>query len=151
MPALEDGRMDTTRRPADDLLDVARALLFLQGAILIATTIEALVWAAVFPGTSGSPVLMSCAAAVVILVGRTRLRGNRRWTRRLVYLVEGTILLTAAVTIAIGLALAHSLPPVVALFTQAVLPLSVIVLLRRSARLARTAVTPISGALVGAA
>ena len=143
--------METTRRPADDLLDVARALLLLQGAILVATTIEALVWAAVFPGASGSPVLMSCAAGVVILVGRTRLGDNRRWARRLIYLVEGTILLTAAVNIAIGLALAHSLPPVVALFTQAVLPLSVIVLLRRSARHARTAATPSSGALEAAA
>ena len=53
--------MKTNRRPADDLLEVARALLLLQGAILIATTIEALVWAAVFPGASGSPALMSGA------------------------------------------------------------------------------------------
>jgi hypothetical protein len=143
--------VETTRRSADDLLDVARALLLLQGSILVATTIEALVWATVFPGASGSPVLMSCAAAVVILVGRTRLGDNRRWVRRLIYLVEGTILLTAAVNIAIGLALAHSLPPAVALFTQAVLPLSVIVLLRWSARLARTAATPSSGALEAAA
>src|ERR1700716_2131638 len=109
--------METTRRPADDLLEVARALLLLQGAILIATTIEALVWAAVFPGARGSPALMSGAAAVVILVGRIRLGVDRRWARRLVYLVEGFVLLTPAIDLAVGLALAHALPPVVALLT----------------------------------
>jgi hypothetical protein len=142
--------VDTTRRPADDLLDVARALLFLQGAILIATTIEAVVWASVFPGASGSPVLMSGAAAIVLLVGRLRLRADRRWTRRLVYLVEGFVLLTAAIDIVIALLLAHALPPMVALLTQVVLPIAVIALLRRSARLRRAAASRGSAVLEGA-
>ena len=133
--------METTRRPADDLLEVARVLLLLQGAILVATTIEALVWAIVFPGASGSPVLMSGASAVVILVARTRLRTDRRWARRLVYFVEGLILLTAAINVVIGLALAHALPPMVALLTQIALPIAVIALLRRSATHPRAMVT----------
>lgn len=130
--------MDTTRRPADDLLDVARALMLFQGAILVATTIEAFLWALLFAGASGSPVVMSGASAIVILVGRSRLRADRRWTRRLVYLVEGLILLTAAVDVAISLALAGALPPLVALLTQVALPISVITLLRHSALLPRT-------------
>jgi hypothetical protein len=134
--------VDASRGPADELLDVARALLLFQGAILIATTIEALVWAAVFPGASGSPVLMTGAAAIVLLAGRLRLRADRRWTRRLVYAVQGFILLTAAADIAIALLLAHALPPMVALLTQVVLPIAVIALLRRAARRARTAATP---------
>jgi hypothetical protein len=143
------GSVETTRRAADDLLDVARALLLLQGAILIATTIEALVWAVFFPGASGSPAVMSGVAAIVILIGRIRLRADRRWARRVVYLVEGLILLTAAVDTVIGLALAHALPPLVALLTQVVLPIAVITLLRRSARRARTAATPTIPALDG--
>jgi hypothetical protein len=143
--------MKTTRRPADDLLEVARALLLLQGAILIATTTEALVWAAVFPGASGSPALMSGAAAVVILVGRIRLGVDRRWARRLVYLVEGFVLLTATIDVAIGLALAHALPPMVALLTQVALPIAVIALLRGSARRPRAAATPSIPVLEGAA
>jgi hypothetical protein len=127
------------RRPADDLLDVARALLLLQGAILIATTIEAIVWALVFPGATGSPALMSGVSAVAILVGRSRLRGDRRWARRLVYLVEGVILLTAAIDVVIAVMLAGALPPMVALLTQVLLPISVAALLRRSARLPRAA------------
>jgi hypothetical protein len=145
MHAVEDGAMDTTRRPADDLLDVARALLLLQGAILVATTIEALVWTLMFAGASGSPVVMSGAAAVVILIGRSRLRADRRRTRQLVYLVEGFILLTAAVDVAIGLALAHALPPIVTLLTQVVLPISAITLLRRSARVPRSVAMPSDG------
>ena len=153
MPAIKHGPVETTRPEADDLLDlldVARALLLLQGAILIATTIEALVWAAVFPGASGSPVLMSGAAVVAILVGRARLGADRRWTRRLIYLVEGLILLTAAINVAIALALAHALPPMVALLTQVVVPVSVIALLRRSAHVPRAAAARSTVVLQGA-
>jgi len=133
--------METIRRPADDLLEVAKVLLLLQGALLVATTIEALVWAVFFPGASGSPALMSGAAAVAILFARIRVRPDRRWSRRLVYFVEGVILLTAAIDLAIGLALAHALPPMVAVLTQIALPIAVIALLRRSAAQPRAAVT----------
>jgi hypothetical protein len=142
--------MEICRRASDDLVDVARALLLFQGAILIATTLEALVWAVLFPGANGSPALMSAASSVVVLVGGARLRADRRWARRLVYLVEGLILATAAVNIAIGLALAHALPPLVALMTQLVLPASAIALLRRAARVPRTAAPPTIPVLEGA-
>ena len=125
--------MDTSRRPADDLLDVARALLLLQGAILVATTIESLIVGAAL-GTTGGPVLMSGVAAAAILGARGRLRADRRWPRRLIYVVEGLTLVTIAIDTALALALTRELPPVVALLTQLVLPASVITLLRRSAR-----------------
>jgi len=123
--------METARRPSDDLLEVARALLLLQGAILVATTIESLFWGLAFALTGGA-LVMSAASAVVILVARIRLRPDRTWSRRLVYAVEGLILLTAVIDTAISLALAHALLPMVALLTQIVLPISVIALLRRS-------------------
>jgi hypothetical protein len=123
--------METARRPTDDLLEVARALLLLQGAILVATTIESLFWGIVFASTGGA-LVMSATSAVVILVARVRLRADRRLARRLVYAVESLILLTAAIDTAISLALAHALLPMVTLLTQIALPISVIVLLRRS-------------------
>ena len=123
--------METTRRPSDDLLDVARALLLLQGAILVATTIESLFWGLAFASTGGA-FLMSAGSAVVILVAGARLRPDRRWSRRLVYAVEGLILLTAVIDSAISLVLAHALLPLVALLTQIALPISVIALLRQS-------------------
>ena len=132
--------MEMLRRPADELIELARALLLFQGAILIATTIEALVWAMLFPGANGSPALMSGASALALLVARARLPVDRRWARRVVYLVESIVLLTAAVNVAIGLVLAHALPPVVAILTEMILPLSAIALLRRSTRLPRSTV-----------
>jgi hypothetical protein len=140
--------METTRRPSDDLLDVARALLLLQGAILVATTLESLLWGLAFASTGGA-LVMSAGSAVVILVARTRLRPDRTMSRRLVYAVEGLILLTAAIDTAISLVLAHALLPMVALLTQIALPISVIALLRRS-RTPRAASSRASAVLEGA-
>ncbi|MGH2472394.1 MAG: hypothetical protein ACRDG6_08335 [Candidatus Limnocylindria bacterium] len=126
--------MDTTARPADDLLEVARALLLVQGSILIATTIEAAIWGAAFTGPAGVPVLMSATAATMTLVARARLRPDRPWTRRLVYIVEAVILVTLAIDTALAVALTAALPPAVALLTRLLLPVSVILLLRRATR-----------------
>jgi hypothetical protein len=123
--------MDTQGR-ADQLLDVARALLLLQGAILVATTLEALIWGAVFG--AGASVLLSGLSAAAILVARARLRGDRRRPRRVVYVVEGAIVVFCVIDVALAIALTHALPPVVAILTQLVLPTSVIAVLRRSAR-----------------
>jgi len=140
--------METTRRPSDDWLHVARALLLLQGALLVGTTIESLFWGIVFASTGGA-LAMSAASAVVILVARIRLRGDRTWSRRLVYAVEGLILLAAAIDTAISLGLAHALLPMVTLLTQIALPISVIALLRRS-RAQRVASSAGSAVLEGA-
>ena len=123
--------MNTDRRPGDDLLDVARALLLLQGALLVATTIESLFWGLAFASTGGA-LLMTAASALVILIARIGLRPDRTWSRRLVYAVEALILLTGAIDTAISLALAHALLPMVTLLTQIALPIAVIALLRRS-------------------
>jgi len=126
--------MDLTRPDNEDLLDVARVLLLVQGAILVATTIEALLWSFVFAGAAGAPVWFSGAAALMILVARARLRADRARTRRIVYAVEIVILVSLAIDTVLAVALAGALPPVVALLTQLVLPVSVTLLLRRSAR-----------------
>lgn len=125
--------MDKITRP-DELLDVARVLLLLQGSILVATTIEALVWGMAFAGAAGVPLLLSGAAAVVIFVARARLRPDRRRTRRLVYGVEAFTLAFFALDLALATALTGTPPPAVAILTRFVLPLSVIYLLRLSAR-----------------
>ncbi|HEX4744375.1 MAG TPA: hypothetical protein VFW12_06865 [Candidatus Limnocylindria bacterium] len=129
--------MDTTRTANEDLLDIARALLLLQGAILLATTIEALVWGTAFGGSARPSFLLSAASAAVILVARVRIRAGRAWSRRLVYAVEGLILATLAIDAVLAVALTQSLPPLVALLTRSVLPVSVIALLRRAARATR--------------
>ncbi len=138
--------MDTTRRPADELLDVVRVLLLLQGAVLVATTIEALFWSLVFPGAAGTPVLISGASAVLVLIGRARLRSGRSWTRRIVYGVEILILVSLVIDLALAVVVTGAVPPIVAILTRFVLPLSVIALVRHSARatLAPVAVSPLT-------
>ena len=131
--------MEKTGRYDEDLLDLARVLLLVQGAILVATTIEALLWSFVFAGTAGAPVWFSGAAAVMILVARGRLRADRRRARRIVYAVETVILVSLAIDTVLAIVLAGALPPIVALLTQLILPLSVVLLLRRSARAAMPA------------
>jgi len=142
--------METIRRPADELLDVARVLLLLQGSILVATTIESLIWGVAFAGAAAAPLLLSGAAAVLILVSRARLRADRRWTRKLVYGVQGFTLVFLALDLALAIALTGTPPPAVALLTRFVLPVSVIYLVRQSAR---ATVAPMlrSGAAVEAA
>lgn len=132
--------MEATGRNDEDHLDVARVLLLVQGAMLVATTIEALLWSFVFAGAAGAPVWLSGAAAAMILVARARLRADRVRTRRLVYAVEAVILVSLAIDTALAIVLAGALPPLVALLTQLVLPLSVVLLLRRSARATATTV-----------
>lgn len=128
---------------------MARALLLLQGAILVATTIESLFWGFVFPGAGGAA-LISGASAVVILVARTRLRADRRWARRFVYAVEVLLLVAMAIDIVLAIALIHALPPVVALLTQLVLPVSIVAILRRSAAATRATI-PTNQVAVGGA
>ena len=126
--------MERTERSPDDLLDVARVLLLVQGSILVATTVEALVWSAAFAGATGLPALLSGASTVVILVARARLCADRSWSRRLAYGVEGVILAAFAMDAALAIALIGAYPPAVAFLTRLLLPISVILLLRHAAR-----------------
>ena len=142
--------MQIDRRPADDLLDVVRVLLLAQGAILVATTIEATVWGVAFSGAPGVPMLMSGAAAAIVLIARLRISADRPTSRRLVYAVECVVLVTFVFETALAIALAGALPPVAAVLTQLALPLSVVALLRRASRSARRAMRPHgAGALEG--
>jgi hypothetical protein len=130
---LETRLMDTNSRPPEDFLDLARVLLLLQGSILVATTIESLIWGMAFGGAAAAPLLLSGGAAVVILVARARLRADRRWTRRLVHGVQGFTLAFLALDLALAITLTGTPPPAVALLTRFVLPVCVIYLLRQSA------------------
>ena len=135
IPRLDTSLMDMNRRRSDDFLDIARVLLLVQGAILVATTIESLLWGMAFAGASGVPVLLSGGAAVLILVGRARIQAGRSRSRRFVYAVEGFTLAFLALDLALAVALTGTPPPAVALLTRFVLPVSVIHLLRQSARM----------------
>jgi hypothetical protein len=123
--------MESARR-AEELLDVVRVLLLVQGAILLATTIEALIWSIAFPGASGVMLVLTAATAAALLVSRARLRAGSRRGRRTLYVVESVLVVTIAIDTALAIGITASLPPPVALLTRFVLPLTVIALLRRT-------------------
>jgi hypothetical protein len=113
-----------------DVLDLVRVLLLLQAAIMVASAVEALVFALAF----GTPVgaVLSGLAAVALFVSRGRLAQGRPGPRRVVYAIEALVLSTLAVDVALGLFLAHTTPPALAVLTRLVLPASIIATLRRS-------------------
>jgi hypothetical protein len=123
--------MESARR-AEELLDVVRVLLLVQGAILLATTIEALIWSIAFPGASGVMLVLTAATAAALLVSRARLRAGSRRGRRTLCVVESVLVVTIAIDTALAIGITASLPPPVALLTRFVLPLTVIALLRRT-------------------
>jgi hypothetical protein len=125
--------MGTSRRSADELLDLVRVLLLFQGAIFVATTIEAFVWALAF-GAPGISVVASAATATTVLITRVRLRPDRRWIRRAVYIVEGAIIASLAIDSVLAFLIAHGSPPPVAILTRLVIPTVVIAVLDRSER-----------------
>jgi hypothetical protein len=139
--------MATSRRPADDLLEVVRVLLLVQGSILVATTIEAFIWSIAFGGAAGPSFLVTAAMAAALFVTRARM-ADHRWTRRVVYLVEGVLVATLGVDTALAIAITGTVPPAVAVLTRFVLPLSVIALLRRATR---PAAAPIASSIAAVA
>ncbi|HKY52311.1 MAG TPA: hypothetical protein VJP45_13725 [Candidatus Limnocylindria bacterium] len=122
--------METTRR-TEDLLEVVRVLLLVQGAVLIATTMEALVWSIAFPGASGITLVLSAAIAALLLVGRARLRSDDGKGRRLVQVAEAALVVQIAIDTALAVGITGSVPPPMALLTRFLIPLAVIALLRR--------------------
>jgi hypothetical protein len=117
---------------------VVRILLLIQSAILIATTIEAVIWGLAFRAPAATA-LLSGVAAVGLLIGRSRIRADRAGTRRLIYVIEGALLVPLVFDALLAVALIGALPPPVALLTRLVLPVSVIGLLRHVTRAARAA------------
>ena len=136
--------MNTDRARTDDLIDLGRVLMLLQGAILIATTLESVVWALALPGGGGLALLLTGASAVAVLVARARIRSERRRLRRAVYLVEGLIVATFAIDTVLSLVLAHTAMPLLAVLSQFVLPVAVIGLLRHAARPAEVTVPDVA-------
>ena len=123
-----------------DLVDIVRALLLLQGAILVANTLEAVVFAFAFSGGVTPTVLVTAAAAVTVLVVRARLNARAAAPRAL-YVVEGLLIASFVIDTVLALVLTQAAVPPVAVLTRFLLPVSVVVLLRRIARASRTDTT----------
>ena len=115
-----------------DLLEVAALLVLLQGAVLVAGILESLVFAAfVGPGAIGTAILGALAAALTLWASAALRRGSRR-ARRLTLVAESVATVVAVLESMVALLIAGALLPPVALLTRVVVPVAVIVLVRRS-------------------
>jgi hypothetical protein len=125
---------ETMRTGAAAELDVVRVLLLLQGAILVANTIEAGLFAVAFSAGVAPSVLATAVAAVAIFIGRARLGGGGRRSLRAVYIVEGVIIVMLALDLVLALVLTHQTVPPMAVLTRFALPVAVIAILGRIER-----------------
>ena len=114
-----------------ELLDVVRVLLLMQGAIATVSTVEALVGSAAFGAPISAVVVLSCIGAVVTLWCAARIGNGSRRVRKLVIIAELTWLTFAGFDLALSLLLTQTPLELVPTLTRIVLPVAVIVLLRR--------------------
>lgn len=120
-----------------DALQVARALVLLQGAILVATTLEALAWSG-FLGPAVVPSAVLSLASAMLALGCAWALGRgpgrlARWARRWTLTAEWFVIAVALIDLGLGLAIAGSPLGLVPVLTRLGLPLGVIVILRRPA------------------
>ena len=128
-----------THEARSDGFELVRVLLLLQGAILVANTLEAAVFAMAFSAAVTPTVLMTGAAAIAILVSRIRLDPAEGRARRTIAIVEGALLAGLALDAALALFITHRPLPIVTILTRFALPVAVLVLMRRHAGIGRVA------------
>ena len=121
-------------RDPDELVDVARVLVLVQGAVLVTSTIEAGVFASAFAQGGGASVLLTGLAAGATLTAGWGLGRRARWARRLTYLGEAVVLVGAIVDQLLALILAGAPLGLVPALMRLIVPMGVVVLLRRSRR-----------------
>jgi hypothetical protein len=130
--------MNAIAAPADasrprDIVEVIRVLVLLQGAALVVSTLEALVFLG-FAGPTGVPtvVLTGLAALVTFAVAAGLGRRSAR-ARRITLFAEGAIAAIALIDLALSLLMTGEPLPLVSTIARLVLPLAVIAVLRDAA------------------
>jgi len=117
-------------RADDDRFDLAASFLGFQGLLFIVTAAEAGFMAAVSGNAAGvGPVVTSLTLAALALVARVGLRKGR--ARRPVRVMQWSLLIWAAIDLALALLLAGNVLPMVGMVSRVGLPLAVLVLTRR--------------------
>ncbi len=114
------------------IVDVARVLVLVQGAVAVTAALEVTAWAA-FGMPVGPVLILTGGAAVLTLLLAAGLGRRSRAARRLVILAELAWIGMATVDLVLALALAQRLLEPVALLTRFIMPLAVLRLLRRPA------------------
>lgn len=130
MEGADDGGMERTTSQAGDLVEVVRVLVLMQGAILVATTIEAALFGLAFGPSTAPGVLFTAGAAVLTLAASRGLGRRKRWARRLTISAEFAILAGGLLELALSVLVVGAAFGIVPTLTRLVLPIVAIVALR---------------------
>ncbi len=114
-----------------DLVEVVWILVFMQGTILIASTLEAFLFLAAFGPAATPSALLTGAAAVLTLVTAAGVGRRARWARRWTLPAEAGVFLGGSIDLALALLLTGAPLGLVPVITRLVVPVAVIKLLRR--------------------
>ncbi len=117
-------------------IDLARTIVLVQGAILVAGTIEAALFAAAFGPAAGVGFALTAASAVATLATAARLGGPagpgrrvRRWT----VIAEAAVIATGIIDLLLSIVFTGAPIGLVTFLTRLVAPLVVIALVRSGA------------------
>jgi hypothetical protein len=113
-----------------DLGEVARVLVLLQGAALVVSTLEGLVFLGFVGPTAGPTVVLTGTAAVVTLAVASGIGRRDARARRITLLAEAAIVAVALIDLALSLLMTGEALPLVSTIARLVLPLAVIAILR---------------------
>jgi hypothetical protein len=122
--------MERTTGQTGDIVEVVRVLVLMQGAVLVATTIEAALFGIAFGPAAGPAFLFTAAAALLTLATARGLGRRRRWARRLTIVAETVVLAGGLIELGLALALTGAASGLVPILTRVVVPIVVIVALR---------------------
>lgn len=123
----------TTTGLSGDLVEVARVLVLMQGAVLVATAIEAAIFGLAFGPAAGPAFLFSACAAVLTLATARGLGRRRRWARRVTIVAEAAIFAGALLELGLSLLVLGAGIGLVPILTRLVVPVVVIAALRSPA------------------
>lgn len=126
--ATRDVTRSSQRLP--QLLDVLRAFVLLQGAMLLILALETIVMVALSGPAIAGTFLLSAGASVLTFMTVKGLRKHRRWARRVTIFSEWGLIAFATLDMVLTLILAGSLPPLIPLMVGFMIPIAVLRLLR---------------------
>lgn len=112
-------------------LNVVWAMVLLQGAILVATSLESLVISIGTGFVTAPTLLLTSAAAVLTLMTAKGLRRRRRWARRVTIVSEWLVLLVGGAEVIATIVLVGSAPQLMPVAVTVIIPLAVLVCMRR--------------------
>lgn len=120
-----------TTHPADELIEIARVLLLIQGAVAFVAMVEVAIVTAATAGSTLVSAVLTAAAAIGTLLLSAQIRRRSRRARRVAVVLQVLWLIGATIDLLLAVFLAKRGLELVPILTRIVLPTALFRLLRR--------------------